>query len=99
MRLKPWKGVHVGPRVHISHRVWVRLLQPLVPRMDSLERVLDLCSRLCGAAQMGCDLQPGGGEVTTQQEPSDNTKPSMEGINDKSMRKILKRQLWCGIFI
>lgn len=44
--------------VHVSHRVRVWLLQPLVSRVESLERVLDLCSGLGGAAQAACDLQP-----------------------------------------
>lgn len=55
---KALEHVHVGLCVHVSHRVGVGLLQPLVPRGEGLESVLDLCSGLCGAAQTGRDLQP-----------------------------------------
>lgn len=44
--------------VHVSHRVRVRLLQPLVSRVESPERVLDFSSRLGGAAEVLRDLQP-----------------------------------------
>lgn len=55
----------MGLRVHVSHRVRGWLPQPLVPRVEGLESVLDPCSGLCGAAQAGCDLRPRGGDVST----------------------------------
>lgn len=41
-----------------TYRVAVWLLQPLVSGVERLERVLDLCSGLGGAAQAACDLRP-----------------------------------------
>lgn len=40
-----------------TYCVGIRLLQSLVPRVQSLEGALDLCSSFCSAAQRLCDLE------------------------------------------
>lgn len=63
------------PCVHVSHRVGVGLLQPLVSGVEGLQRPLDLRSGLRGAAQAACDLQPAA--VSPQQDPPHLSRPHL----------------------